>query len=157
MSTAHSQAPDHPVIDDTLRCLHDEILALADSRGVDVFVFANEGRLLDASPAYSGQPVEQIAAVCATVVTGSHRCARLGRPDETDAASRIVLRYRTASVVLLPITGEIWAGCVSDTAHVTRAAHGLALFTEKAAPLVPETVGWTLPAMRVPVPGGEGR
>ncbi|MFL1427511.1 MULTISPECIES: hypothetical protein [unclassified Nocardiopsis] len=138
------------------RRLHQAITALAE-QDVNVFVFADEGRLLDASPAYAEQPVEQIAAICSGLVTGAHRCARLGRPARTNEASSVVIRYTSASVVLLPITDQIWAGCMSGPDQVIRTAHALALFAEQAAPLVPKTVGWSLPAMTATGIGGGSR
>lgn len=154
MNTARPQAPDRPNTDGPPQYLHEEIAALAVEQGLDVFVFATEGRLIGASPGCYAQTIEQIAATSSGLVNGAR-----GYGDRTQVGSveRLVTRYAENALILLSINEAIWAGCVTEVDRVIETARVLSLFAERIASLVPSRVGLSLPAVALAEAGNEAR
>lgn len=153
MNTVHPQAPEQPDLDcHPSQHLREQIEDLAEA-GIDVFVFASEGRLLDASAGCTTQAIEQIAAISSALVNGAR-----GYGDRTQGGGveRLVSRYSDGALVLLPINEVVWAGCLTDHDSVSTTAHALSLFTERVAAFVPDEVGLSLPAVALSAAGNGG-
>lgn len=151
MNAAHSQ-PEQPSPDGSSHLLREQIEELTEA-GLDLFVFASEGRLLDASAGCATQPIEQIAAVSSALVNGARG---YGNRTRGGGVERLVARYSDGALVLLPINEVVWAGCLTDHDSVSTTAHTLSLFTERVAAFVPDEVGLSLPAVALSAAGNGG-
>lgn len=154
MNKARPQAPNRPSTDDPYQFLHEEIAALAIEQGLDVFVFAAEGRLIGASLGCHTQTIEQIAASSSGLVNGARG---YGDRAQIGGVERLVTRYAGGALVLLPVNEVIWAGCLAELGRVSDTAHTLSLFTERIMSLVPSEVGLSLPAVALADAGNGAR
>ena len=152
MNAAHSQ-PEQPSPDGSSHLLREQIEELTEA-GLDLFVFASEGRLLDASAGCATQPIEQIAAVSSALVNGARG---YGNRTRGGGVERLVARYSDGALVLLPINEVVWAGCLTDHDSVSTTAHTLSLFTKRVAKFVPHEVGLSMPAVALSAAGNGGR
>lgn len=152
MNVAHSQS-EQPSPDGSSPLLREQIEEPAKA-GLDVFVLASEGRLLDASTGCETQPIEQITAVSSALVNYSRG---YGNRTQGAGVERLVFRYSDGALALLPTNEVVGAGRLADRDSVSTTAHTLSLSTERVARFVPHKVGLSLPTVAPATAGNGGR
>lgn len=140
-TTASLPTPDQMSTHNGVEQLHTQVMAFTDEHGIDLFIFSRDGRILDSSVGPDRQPIEQMAALCSTLVNYSR-----GYSTVVNGAgvTRVVTRYGNGSVVLLPISEVVWVGAMVARDQVIHAAHQLTLFTDQVAELVPHDIDQSL-------------
>ncbi|GAB3742284.1 roadblock/LC7 domain-containing protein [Nocardiopsis nanhaiensis] len=123
--------------------LHTQVETLTD-KGVQSFVFARDGRVLDAGSGFSPSVIEQLAATCSGLVNIARHYAAENSHEGLD---RLVVRFTDGALILLPVTPAVWVGAEVDREQVKDTAHTLALFANQVAHLVPDQIARELQVM----------
>ena len=135
----HDTEPvDSPTGDDPAAAVHEQILALRTEHGFDVVIFANDGRVVDASPVLPREVIERCGATGYGLKNLSRAYAEMGlNKDVALTVERVVVRFESGALVLLPATNDMWVAGVVPKQGLSDAGSVLACFADRIAPLLP--------------------